>query len=279
MKNIKKILLIVLIILIALSKNIIYAAMADYTDEQADLKTKQQQENWQKEQYVSINKSSNNDLKSLIVKGYELSKDFDKEIIDYEITKEVEDDYIEIIAETEDTKATISGNGKITLTSGENNLKISVTAENGEEKLYFIRVVKTIKGNIRLNSLKLRTADGYDIEITPQFDKDIFEYSCTIQNDIDKIDIEAVAGNVDDCIEIVGNENLKEGQNEVIISVFKNDNEKTIYKINITKERALQFEEINNSQYLFKIIIIIIVILLLLIINKFKKLKILEKHS
>lgn len=275
-----KVLTFIIIIFLILSQNIIYAAMADYTDEQADLKTKQEQENWKKEQEEKINKSNNNYLKSLSVTGYDLYPSFDKKIINYEITKEVEEDYIEIVIETEDEKASVSGNGKIALNSGENNLKINVTADNGEERLYFIKVIKTIKKDIRLNGLILKISDGYEIEITPQFDKDIFEYSCNIQNDIDKIDIEAVANDSDYYIEIIGNENLKEGQNEIIISVSKNDDEKTIYKINVNREKAMQLQETNKNKYAYIIFIVIVfIILLLLIIYIMKKQKKHGKHN
>ena len=155
MKIIKKIILMILAVMLILSQDVIYASMADYTDEQADKNLKQEQEEWKKEQQERINKSSNNYLKSLSVKKYSITPDFDKQTINYEISAEISDDYIEIEAETDDEKSSVSGIGKIGLSSGENNLKVDVTAENGTVRYYFINVIKNVKqNNIRLNEFK-----------------------------------------------------------------------------------------------------------------------------
>ncbi len=265
MKKLKnKILVLMIITLLVLSQNVIYAAMADFTDEQADKQTKQQQENWQKEQEIKKNKSTNNYLKSLYIKEYKILPDFNKDKADYEIDKEIEDDNIEIIAEAEDEKSNITGNGKITLNSGENNLKISVTAENGEERLYFIKAIKKIKHDVRLNNLILKTNNGINIDLAPQFNMDIFEYDCNIPNYIDKIDIEAIASENDAIIETVGNEDLKEGLNVINVSVSINNDEKIIYKINVSKEKASDEYVTNNKQ--INILYIAIVVILFLII-------------
>jgi len=165
MKNIKsKILVFIIIVLFLLSQRGIYAAMADYTDEQADQQMKEQQENWQKEQETKKNKSSDNYLKDLSVKGYKILPSFNKENTNYELGIEIEDDYIEIKTETEDEKATVTGNGKVILNSGENNLKVSVTAENGEERLYFIKTVKKNKNNLSV-SLEDEEIRNYKIDV------------------------------------------------------------------------------------------------------------------
>lgn len=140
MKTIYKFILTIYAITLLLSYNIAYASMADFTDEEADKITKQNQEEWKQEQEERIEKSSNNYLKNLSVENYEITPEFDKQTINYEISKEITEDYIEIIAKTDDDKSSVSGDGKITLNSGENNIRIDVTAENGTVRTYFIKV-------------------------------------------------------------------------------------------------------------------------------------------
>lgn len=146
MKLIYKILITFFILALVFAQNIIYASMADYTDEQADNKQKQEHQEWQKEQEERIGKSSNNFLKSLSVKKYSITPDFDKQTINYEITEEITDNYVEITADTDDEKSSVSGVGKVQLKSGENNLKIDVKAENGTVRTYFIKMICTYTG-------------------------------------------------------------------------------------------------------------------------------------
>ena len=97
-KIIYKTILFIIIALIIFSQNIIYATMADYTDEQADKKLEQEQKEWKQEQEEKVGKSSNNYLKTLTVNNYKLTPNFDKQTINYEINKEVTDDNIVIEA-------------------------------------------------------------------------------------------------------------------------------------------------------------------------------------
>ena len=276
----KKIITASLVLLIMLSQHIIYASMADFTDEQADKNLKQEQEEWKKEQENRINKSSNNYLKELSVNKYKIKPNFDKQTINYEIEQEITDDYIEITAETDDEKASVSGIGKIYLNSGENNLRIDVTAENGTVRTYYIKVKKTVKSNIKLNKLEIKNEDSV-IEITPEFDKEIFEYNCNIDYYVNNIDIEAISDNKDANIEISGNDNLNTGLNEVLITVSTKD-DKTVYKINAYKSRENQIIE-NNIDIDYKILIIIvfviiIAIIVIIVILKRNKTKRVGKH-
>lgn len=110
--------------------------------------------------------------------------------------------------------------------------------------------------------------------MTPEFNSDVFEYNCNVQNYIDKIDIEALASDENANIEITGNENLQEGLNEILISVSLNDNEKTVYKINVNKEKKIQLEERKEIDYKTITIIIVAIIIIILIVIFIKKIKV-----
>lgn len=90
------------------------------------------------------NKSSNNYLSELKVKDLTLKPEFDKQTINYDLgVTELEE--LEIEAVPEDDRATVNGTGKIKLNSGENDIKIDVTAENGTVRTYHIMINKTGK--------------------------------------------------------------------------------------------------------------------------------------
>ena len=83
--------------------------------------------------------SSNNYLKSLSVEGYNIS--FNKDTLEYtlEVGNEVES--VKIDAQTEDSKASVSGTGEREISEGNNKLEIKVEAENGNIKTYVINVI------------------------------------------------------------------------------------------------------------------------------------------
>lgn len=83
-------------------------------------------------------RSSNNKLKSLTIEGYELSPKFDSNVEKYSINLPNTTKSIKVSATKEDDKAKISGVGEIELKPGNNEIKITVTAENGSKKTYKI---------------------------------------------------------------------------------------------------------------------------------------------
>ena len=84
--------------------------------------------------------STNNNLKNLAVEGYELNPGFNKDVVEYKLTVDQKIEKINVIAEKEDSKASISGAGEKNLSLGENTIEVKVTAENGNEKKYKIIV-------------------------------------------------------------------------------------------------------------------------------------------
>lgn len=217
-------------------------------------------------------KSTNNYLKNLEVIGYELTPEFDKQTINYEITNEVDEDYIEINAQLDDEKATISGTGKIALNSGENNLKIEVTSERGTVRTYFIKVVKKVQENLRLTSLKLK-ANEMEFMLEPEFNAETFEYYCNIENEISKVDIDANSSDKNAKIEIEGNENLKQGMNQILISISFNNEKKVVYRVNVYIKGKSDNYNAKDYKNIVIIAMVIIMVILILIFLKKKKIK------
>ena len=271
----KRIIVFMILIICVISYNCTYASFADFSDEDA----KEQSEKLIQEQKQNFDttKSSNNYLNNIKIEKYEITPNFEKQTINYEIKEEVTVDEIKIEVEKDDSKASVLGDGIIKLNSGENNIRIDVSAESGTVRSYFIRVVKSTKKELKLNSMKLEGKANDNnittIDFTPEFNSEIYLYNCNIASYIDKIDIEAQPSDEKTKIEISGNENLKEGQNEILVTIKNDNNEKVIYKINVNKEKKSESNVTNkeeNNKKIFILLFLIIFIIIVLVIKKKK---------
>ena len=90
--------------------------------------------------------SKNNNLKGLSVEGLTLSPEFNKDTTKYTAEADANTNSIRIIANKEDSKAHVSGDGYKDVSEGENKFEITVIAENGSTKVYTV-VVNVIDPN------------------------------------------------------------------------------------------------------------------------------------
>lgn len=90
-------------------------------------------------------RSKENNLESLSVSAGTLSPEFAAGTTTYkvELTSDVEN--ITVDAKAKDSKATVSGTGEHELKIGENNISVTVKAENGSKKTYTVSVYVTEK--------------------------------------------------------------------------------------------------------------------------------------
>jgi len=82
--------------------------------------------------------SKNNNLSSLSVEGHTLSPEFNKDTLEYNLELENGTESIEVKATKEDSTASLTGTGTISLNEGANLIEIVVTAQNGSTKTYKI---------------------------------------------------------------------------------------------------------------------------------------------
>lgn len=210
-------------------------------------------------------KSDNAYLKTLTIEGQELIPAFNKETTSY--TMQVTSDITElnINAEAEDEKASVSIQGNKDLKDGENKLTISVSAEDGTTKIYEITITKSEKVALGLKSLKIK-----DTDIASTFKTDVYKYEINVK-DVTKLDIEAAPSDETATIEIVGNEDLQEGENIITIIVSSKDGkEKVTYQIKankiIAKVDTTKKQEIDPKIYLYVGIGVILLIALIIVI-------------
>jgi hypothetical protein len=187
---------------------------------------------------TTTTKSSNNYLSSLSVNTEGLTPNFSKTKTSYTLTvKESVNDII-INAVAEDKKASINIAGNKGLIVGDNTVTITVTAENGTKRLYKIIVTKT--NNPELSDSSLENLIIENITLTPDFSADVLEYDAgQIESKIEKLNFFVYTKNKNAKYEIIGNENLKSGENLIKVVVTSEDGKSTKeYLIKVIKKEA-----------------------------------------
>ncbi len=84
--------------------------------------------------------SKNNNLSSIGVEGYTLNESFNKDTTEYTVTVPSNVEKINLTGKVEDSKASVSGLGEFDVSEGENKFDVVVTAENGSQKTYTVKV-------------------------------------------------------------------------------------------------------------------------------------------
>ena len=193
-----------------------------------------------REYVLNINREdlrdTNSYLKSLVVKNHEIN--FKKEILDYTLNVSNEVEKIELDYSADSTKARVVEVKNKKLIVGENIIEIVVKAENESSKTYKI-VVNREEKNPELSSLNIK---GFDIS----FDSKKYEYLINTAAITKKLDIVAEADKAYE-IDVVGNENLKEGDNKIIIKVKNQSNKTTEYVISVVQPKK-EIEQENAKQ-------------------------------
>lgn len=224
------------------------------------------QENINKEQDST---SSNNYLKSLNINVGTLSPNFDRENLEY-TAQDIVGDEIEVTAEAEDERATVSGTGNIALINGENTINITVTAENLSVRTYKIYISKNqneTQSDLRLQTLEVKKIkeDGqfYDLDIG--FNKDKFDYIVNVENDVSDLDILPTVEKEGIIVETQGENNLQTGENDIKVTLTDvEDNTKvTTYNLKVIKAEKAIIETYTSPKKASNIWIVIISIVIL----------------
>lgn len=200
-------------------------------------------------------KSTNNYLKSLSIEGVDLSPSFNKSTISYSANVGEETSSIKVSATAEDSKATVTGTGNISLKDGENSVKITVTSESGSVRTYTINVVKQEKVlaplGVKTIDINGTTDDGQyeQIDLSPLFDTNIKKYTCTINSKIKRLIIESELNDENMTMEVLGATDLVEGENLITILVRRADSDEIVtYEIIAIKEASTKDEIISSSE-------------------------------
>lgn len=132
--------------------------------------------------------NSNNLLSSLSVSGYELTPSFSSSRLSYEIVLPSGTKSISVSASPSDPAATVTGTGEITIGSGNNVIKLVVTAPSGSQRTYTItafvepdRQKGDVSGDGRISILDLAKVQNYILQKETFSDTEF--YSADINGD------------------------------------------------------------------------------------------------
>ena len=111
---------------------------------------------------------------------------------------------------------------------------------------------KPKEDNFYINSIIIKglkeTGEQVDIPLSPEFEKNVFEYTCNIPSDIQSISIQKDAGEYTNSVIETGLEELKEGENTITLQLLAEDHQAKTYTINAIKEKKEQIEEPNEVE-------------------------------
>lgn len=208
----------------------------------------------------------------------------------YDVTVPENVQSIEVYATAKNASAKVSGTGTQKLAIGENKIDVVVSASDGTTKTYTINVKREGENKEEVSQTTEKVAEGLselkveDLELTPKFTTNVFEYSTKYIGEKTTLDIKAIVTDSNYTAEIVGNEDIKEGENVVTILVSdKNGKNVATYQININKskidEEAIAKQEERNQQEQKKLLLVggiaggIILLIIIILVIKHQKSK------
>ena len=122
-----------------------------------------------------------------------------------------------------------------------NNLQVNIIDVNNNKSILQKQAEEEIGESNNVSNSKLQNLRLNIEGLVPEFNKDVFEYYLTINNNINNLEILTVPENKNSKIEIIGNENLKEGLNVIKVQITSEDNtSSTSYIINVTKTNNIE---------------------------------------
>ncbi len=272
---------IIISIILILALNVVYASNTASTRSSNNLTNETVETNELSEEAIKEARANKN-LSSLEVVGYELSPYFNKNNLTYTVIIPEDVTSIEINAEPEVEGAIVRISGNTRLTRQENTVTVRVTAKDGTSRAYSITVLKASEVNLKLDSLQIE-----GLELNPVFDEDTFYYtSSLVDTELTSLNVNAVANDETANVEVIGADNLVDGENLINI-IVSNDDETTIYQVNVDVDMLGEKEkEVDNvitrvrkiinyalwgfAGFLLVIVLILIIVLIRKIIKRKK---------
>lgn len=225
---------------------------------------------------------TNKYLSSLEIDGYELSPEFNKNTMEYYVIIPQDINSLDIVAEPEVEGAVVRISGNKNLKKKENTITVRVAAIDGTSRAYTIVASKEPKVTLKLESLEIE-----GITLNEEFSPEKYAYSSSIEDtELTKLNVKTVVNDPNAKVEIIGADNLKDGDNLINI-ILTNDYETTIYQVDLAVDKLGEKEKevdnvITRVRKIFEyvkiggiilIVCIILIIIITIIVKKTKKKK------
>ena len=182
--------------------------------------------------------AGNSNLAILRLSEEGITPDFNKDIKEYYFTTNSSLANLEITAIPENSEANVTITGNNNLKMGENTVEIKVESQDKTNtSIYKIYVTKT--NNLELANANLEILAIRQGTLEPEFESNTTKYRAEIANGIDKIDILAIPQKEKATVKILGNGEMKEGNNKIeIIVLAENGTTNKKYEINVYRRNA-----------------------------------------
>lgn len=195
--------------------------------------------------YRSDNRDKTNTLSSLTIDGYNLSPNFDKNVVNYTLKVKKDVTSIKINASLESSKSSFVKNygpRTVNLKYGENTFQIQVKSESESVKKYTIKITREDdrSSNNYLKSLNVSAGDF-------KFDKKSLNYSFSVPNETTSLVVVAVAEDSKSKIDGAKTYDLKEGLNKITVTVTAENGSVRKYTLQVTRIVKEIKREVNNK--------------------------------
>ena len=208
--------------------------------------------------------SSDSTLKNIVVSTGTLNPEFKSNILNYEVKVDSDTDKITLTVTKNDSTSrliykyknqVVNNLNDLELTTGDNKVNIIVVAENGDNSIYTVNIVKEASSDNYLANLEFE-----DYEMDPSFSKENTSYSFYVDWNQEKLDGKYSLSDKKSSVKIKLNgslvDSLKDlelnaGANTLEITVTAENGDKRIYNIDIY--RKVRSITIAKDEYEFKI--------------------------
>jgi len=190
------------------------------------------------------NRSKVNTLKSLSITNGKIQFDSNKTYYKVNVGQDVID--VTINSELTDAKSSYVdgfGNRKVNLVHGKNEILVKVKAENESVKTYTIDVFKELPNDELKKSASIMEieSDGNNI-----IENDDGTYTVEVNKNVDKIDFSVDLINDNATYEIIGNENIKDG--DIITIKVTSEDKSTVKEYSILVKMSDNTEEVTKEE-------------------------------
>jgi len=189
---------------------------------------------------ITRQKSSDSKLSKLAVEGCELTETFDPDKTTYTAyvpkgTESFDTSKISYTTRDEYAVATPSTTGTLDLAGGKHKYTISVTSQDGTTTtLYTLNVDYEPSHNAYLKSL---TVNDGKVALSPEFSRDVTEYSVSLRNKQSQITINAEAEDpYATIVDGTGTFDITQASTQILVKVKAEDGKYRIYILNVTKD-------------------------------------------
>jgi len=179
------------------------------------------------------NRSKVNTLKSLTISDATIS--FKPELKNYIVSVPYKVSKVEIKSILSDPKSSYVkgyGNRSVNLKEGLNTVLVKVKAENGKEATYTLKITREQNDD---SSLKTITVNDKVINVV----EDLLIYTTNVNNDVIKPTVKVETSDKKAKVTIDEIKELKEGSNEISITVTAVNGNKSVYVIDIIRDKLI----------------------------------------